>query len=183
MLKFDLEMVMIKHSLSTFNPEEDEDDGMIIDHLDISSVPLPWYRSHTLWSNMMAKTFDETYKCHSNFLDAHPAITNKMRSVLCDWLIEVKAQRIFEKTKNEFFQVCEVYHLHRETYHLAIAYVDQYLCNTTNLPKAKLQLLGITSLFIASKIEVRKRINYFSLIHFFVLGNLSTTYIGICLCH
>jgi hypothetical protein len=50
--------------------------------------------------------------------------------------------------------VCEVYHLHRETYHLAIAYVDQYLCNTTNLPKAKLQLLGITSLFIASKIEV-----------------------------
>ncbi len=50
--------------------------------------------------------------------------------------------------------MCEVYHLHRETYHLAIAYVDQYLCNTTNLPKAKLQLLGITSLFIASKIEV-----------------------------
>jgi hypothetical protein len=46
---------------------------------------------------MMAKTFDETYKCHSNFLDAHPAITNKMRSVLCDWLIEVKTQRIFEK--------------------------------------------------------------------------------------
>ena len=79
-------MVMIKHSLSTCNPEdEDQDDGIILD----LSVPLPWYRSHTLWSNMMAKTFDETYKCHSNFLESHPAITAKMRSVLCDWLIEV----------------------------------------------------------------------------------------------
>lgn len=133
------ELIIMKHCLTSCktDEEEDRDDGIIIDHLDFSSVPLPWYRTHTLWSNMMAKTFDETYKCHSNFLDAHPVITTRMRSVLCDWLIEV----------------CEVYHLHRETYHLAIAYVDQYLCNTTNLPKAKLQLLGITSLFIASKIE------------------------------
>ncbi|CAF3901604.1 unnamed protein product [Rotaria sp. Silwood2] len=132
------EMVMVKYSLSTCNNEEDDqDDGIIIDHLDLSSVPFPWYRSHPLWSNMMAKTFDETYKCHSNFLDAHPAITTKMRCVLCDWLIEV----------------AEVYHLHRETYHLAIAYIDQYLCNTNNLPKGKLQLLGITALFIAAKIE------------------------------
>ncbi len=90
-------MVMIKHSLSTCSTEgEDQDDEIIIDHLDLSSVPLPWYRSHSLWSNMMAKTFDEIYKCHSNFLDAHPAITTKMRSVLCDWLIEVK-------DKNSFF--------------------------------------------------------------------------------
>jgi hypothetical protein len=84
-------MVMVKHSLATCNnEEEDRDDGIIIDHLDLSTAPLPWYRSHALWSNMMAKTFDETYKCHTSFLDAHPAITTKMRSVLCDWLIEVK---------------------------------------------------------------------------------------------
>ncbi len=90
-----IETVMIKHSLSTCNTEEDRDDGIIID---VSpSAPLPWYRSHALWSNMMAKTFDETYKCHSNFLDAHPAITAKMRSVLCDWLIEVETKflRVF----------------------------------------------------------------------------------------
>ena len=61
-----------------------------------------------------------------------------MRSVLFDWLIEV----------------CSVYNLHRETYHLSIAYVDQYLCRTTQLPKTKFQLLGITALFVASKIEV-----------------------------
>ena len=52
------------------------------------------------------------------------------------------------------FQVSEVYHLHRETYHLAIAYVDQYLSNTSSLIKTKLQLLGIAALFIAAKIEV-----------------------------
>jgi hypothetical protein len=87
---------MVKHSISACrDEEEDQDDGIIIDNLDLSSVPLPWYRSHKLWSNMIAKTFDETYKCHSNFLDAHPAITIKMRSVLCDWLIEVKRKFLF----------------------------------------------------------------------------------------
>ena len=101
MLPFNLEIAMLKHSLSTYNnddDDEDQDDGIIIDHLDLSSVPYPWYRFHSLWSNMMAKTFDEQYKCHSNFLDAHPAITPKMRSILCDWLIEVKNQIYFHFT-------------------------------------------------------------------------------------
>jgi len=124
---------MSKHSLPT-GQDDEIDDGEIIEH---STVPKPWYRSHALWSNMMVKTLDKIYKCRSNFLDVHPAITVKMRSVLCDWLIEV----------------CEVYHLHRETYHLAIAYVDKFLCNTSNLPKNKLQLLGVSALFIAAKIE------------------------------
>ena len=48
-----------------------------------------------------------------------------------------------------------MYHLHRETYHLAIAYIDQYLCRTNNLAKQKFQLLGITALFVAAKIEVK----------------------------
>lgn len=139
------ELVMVKHSSSTRHYEEKEidderkhqDERILVDQLDFSSLPTAWFRRNPLWSNLMSKTFDEKYKVRSNFLDAHPAITLKMRSVLCDWLIEV----------------CEVYHLHRETYHLAVAYVDQYLSNTNHLAKAKLQLLGITSLFIAAKIE------------------------------
>lgn len=66
---------------------EKHDEG--IEEKNVSSNNLPWYHSHALWSNMMTKTFDERYKSHGNFLDAHPAITAKMRSVLCDWLIEV----------------------------------------------------------------------------------------------
>ena len=60
-----------------------------------------------------------------------------MRAILLDWLIEV----------------CEVYKLHRETYYLAIDYIDRYLSKKKSLPKTHLQLLGITSLFIAAKVE------------------------------
>ncbi|XP_013790446.1 G1/S-specific cyclin-E-like, partial [Limulus polyphemus] len=49
--------------------------------------------------------------------------------------------------------VCEVYRLHRETFYLAQDFIDRYLATQKNLPKQQLQLLGITSLFVAAKIE------------------------------
>lgn len=51
-------------------------------------------------------------------------------------------------------QVCEVYRLHRETYHLAVDFIDRYLSATRGYLKSQLQLLGITSLFVAAKLEV-----------------------------
>lgn len=51
-------------------------------------------------------------------------------------------------------QVCEVYTLHRETYYLAVDYIDRYLSNTKNIHKTRLQLVGVTALFIAAKLEV-----------------------------
>lgn len=56
----------------------------------------------------------------------HPLLQPRMRSVLLDWLIEV----------------CEVYRLHRETYYLAMDFLDRYLALTENLPKTQLQLIG-----------------------------------------
>lgn len=50
-----------------------------------------------------------------------------MRSILLDWLNEVR----------------EVYKLHRETFYLAVDFLDRYLGTTTNTPKSKLQLIGI----------------------------------------
>ncbi|KAH8020119.1 hypothetical protein HPB51_024839 [Rhipicephalus microplus] len=50
-------------------------------------------------------------------------------------------------------EVCEVYRLHRDTYYLAQDILDRYLAKTSNLPKNQLQLLGITSLFLAAKME------------------------------
>ena len=64
--------------------------------------------------------------------------------------------RIFS-SPNVFLQVCEVYTLHRETFYLAADYIDRYLTKTTNIHKTRLQLVGITALFIAAKLEVRKR--------------------------
>jgi len=51
--------------------------------------------------------------------------------------------------------VCEVYKLHRETFYLAADFVDRYLSTQSNVQKYQLQLLGVTALFIAAKIEVR----------------------------
>merc|ERR1712141_210343 len=60
-----------------------------------------------------------------------------MRTILLDWLIEV----------------CEVYGLHRETFYMGTDFFDRYMSKTFNIPKNKLQLIGVTCLFIAAKIE------------------------------
>ena len=51
-------------------------------------------------------------------------------------------------------QVCEEYKLHRETYYLAIDMHDRFLDTQKCIQKEHLQAIGITCLFIASKIEV-----------------------------
>ncbi len=50
--------------------------------------------------------------------------------------------------------MCEVYRLHKETFTLAVDYLDRYLSVVSSVPKTQLQLLGIASLFIAAKLEV-----------------------------
>jgi hypothetical protein len=51
-------------------------------------------------------------------------------------------------------QVCEVYKLHKETYYLAVDFVDRFLATAEDVITERLQLLGVTALFIAAKIEV-----------------------------
>lgn len=48
----------------------------------------------------------------------------------------------------------EVYSLHRQTAYLAQDYFDRFMLTQENINKDYLQLIGITALFIASKIEV-----------------------------
>lgn len=61
-----------------------------------------------------------------------------MRAILFDWMIEV----------------CNAYRLHRETLHLAIEYFDRYMTLSKDVVRMdRLQLIGMTSLFIASKVE------------------------------
>ena len=76
-------------------------------------------------------------------------LNNLMRSILVDWMIDVSS---------EFF-------LKRETFHTALNYVDRYLSIVPNIKKWDLQLLGLTSLFVASKMEVNF-IYLYSVIHF-----------------
>ena len=52
------------------------------------------------------------------------------------------------------WQVGEVYRLHRETFFLAADFIDRYLSKTRNTQKQQLQLIGVTALFVAAKLEV-----------------------------
>lgn len=100
--------------------------------------PLPNFsfaESKEVWELMMVK--DEQYVRNPAVLLRHPSLEARMRAILFDWMSEVS----------------EVYKLHRETFYLAVDFVDRYLAAQTGIPKAQLQLVGITCLFIASKIE------------------------------
>ncbi|XP_037603789.1 cyclin-A1 isoform X1 [Sebastes umbrosus] len=71
------------------------------------------------------------------FLEKHPEITNGMRVILVDWLVEV----------------VEEYKLRSETLHLAVNYLDRFLSGTAFVKRGKLQLVGTAALMIAAKYE------------------------------
>lgn len=100
--------------------------------------PLPklnWADSKEVWRVMIEK--ERHYAKDPSMLERHPSLQAKMRTILLDWLIEV----------------CEVYKLHRETYYLAHDFIDRYLTKERDIIKHQLQLIGITALFIAAKLE------------------------------
>lgn len=102
------------------------------------SSPLPqlsWADANEVWEIMLEK--DRKYKRDYLYIRKHPSLQPRMRAVLLDWLIEV----------------CEVYRLHRETFYLAVDFVDRYLSTQRNIAKTRLQLVGVTALFVAAKIE------------------------------
>jgi len=104
-------------------------------------APLPNFRwaDHQLMWDLMAKRETGTYTRKSSLamLQRHQSIQAKMRAILLDWLIEV----------------CEVYRLHRETFYLAVDFLDRYLGSAESVPKSRLQLTGVTCLFIGAKLE------------------------------
>uniref|UniRef100_A0AAY4EP01 Cyclin N-terminal domain-containing protein n=1 Tax=Denticeps clupeoides TaxID=299321 RepID=A0AAY4EP01_9TELE len=100
--------------------------------------PLPnlcWASKEDVWSNLLQK--DESYNRDTRVMDRHPNLQPKMRAILLDWLMEV----------------CEVYLLHRETFYLAQDYFDRFMATQKDVVKSTLQLIGISSLFIAAKME------------------------------
>uniref|UniRef100_A0AAY4D3C5 Cyclin N-terminal domain-containing protein n=1 Tax=Denticeps clupeoides TaxID=299321 RepID=A0AAY4D3C5_9TELE len=98
-------------------------------------LPFSWSCSAEVWVNMLSK--DQKYKHSKNLTERHPTIQPEMRAVLLDWLMEV----------------CEAYTLHRQTFYLAQDFVDRFLLAQENMDQHRLQLTGITALFIASKVE------------------------------
>ncbi|CAK6982959.1 G1/S-specific cyclin-E2 [Scomber scombrus] len=107
-------------------------------NLFIKASPIPrlsWASSDDVWIKMLNKELK--YVHDKSYLQRHPKLQPKMRSILLDWLLEVS----------------EVYSLHRQTAYLAQDYFDRFMLTQDNVNKDCLQLVGITALFIASKIE------------------------------
>ena len=70
------------------------------------------------------------------YMHRQVAVTVKMRSILVVWLVEVNYK----------------FKLVPETLYLTVNIIDRYL-SKTEVTRPKLQLVGVTSLFIASKYE------------------------------
>ncbi|XP_054708179.1 G2/mitotic-specific cyclin-A-like [Uloborus diversus] len=82
------------------------------------------------------KELQHKFRPRPTYMSKQQDITLSMRTVLVDWLVEVG----------------EEYRLQVETLHLAVSYVDRFLSRMSVL-RAKLQLVGTASMFIASKYE------------------------------
>ena len=104
-------------------------------------TPLPelsWADRQDIWDLMVKKESGMYQRQNADqVLTRHPALQPRMRAILLDWLIEV----------------CEVYRLHRETFYLAVDFIDRFLSVAPAIPKNRLQLIGVTCLFIGAKIE------------------------------
>uniref|UniRef100_A0AAG5DBQ6 Cyclin N-terminal domain-containing protein n=1 Tax=Anopheles atroparvus TaxID=41427 RepID=A0AAG5DBQ6_ANOAO len=98
---------------------------------------LSWVDSAAMWKQMCRKDDVGWLAREPKMFNDHPGLQPRMRAILLDWLNEV----------------CEVYKMYRETYYLAVDYIDRYLSRKKGLQKTHLQLLGVTALFIAAKVE------------------------------
>lgn len=81
---------------------------------------------------------EEQYKTKPDYLDRHQRnVLWTMRAILLDWIQEV----------------CSDYLFKRETFHYAINYVDRYLSSVFHIDLRELQLVGLSALFLAAKME------------------------------
>ena len=72
------------------------------------------------------------------FENKQAQVTWTMRGILLDWIMEV----------------CMEFTIKRETFHYAVNYVDRYLTLVPQIPKIQLQLVGVTAMYLAAKMEV-----------------------------
>ncbi|NXC12932.1 CCNA2 protein, partial [Corythaeola cristata] len=97
----------------------------------VNNVPDYISDIHTYLREMEVKC-----KPKMGYMKKQPDITNSMRAILVDWLVEVG----------------EEYKLQNETLHLAVNYIDRFLSSMSVL-RGKLQLVGTAAMLLASKFE------------------------------
>ncbi|XP_035983326.1 cyclin-A2-like isoform X2 [Fundulus heteroclitus] len=99
--------------------------------INVNEVPEYASEIHTYLREMEVKT-----RPKAGYMKKQPDITNSMRAILVDWLVEVG----------------EEYKLQNETLYLAVNYIDRFLSSMSVL-RGKLQLVGTAAMLLASKFE------------------------------
>jgi len=79
---------------------------------------------------------EAAYQANPNYMRRQEDLTDNMRVILVDWLAEVSGE----------------YNITEQTHHLAVNYTDRFL-SKIRVKRAKLQLVGVTALYIAAKLE------------------------------
>jgi len=91
--------------------------------------------------NEIQQCYATAESCHRPDADyirrMQPNISNRMRGILIDWLIEVHHK----------------FKLHIETLYGSVDLIDRYLSKCAPITRSKLQLVGVAAMFIASKYE------------------------------
>lgn len=81
---------------------------------------------------------EQDYQFNPHYLDTTGThIKWNMRAILLNWIVEVS----------------DDFGLKRSTYHYAANYIDRYLAVTPDIPVKNLQLVGLTALDLATKLE------------------------------
>lgn len=96
----------------------------------------PWtLPTHEYYISLNSKSY--LYPQIPIYFRNQPNITKSMRAILYDWMMEV----------------CSELTLKRETFHLSIEYCDRYLSVKPQISKGIYQLVGLTCMYIAGKVE------------------------------
>lgn len=94
------------------------------------------FRALTNSTSPLVITLPQTQSHPKPYMDRQADINEKMRAILVDWLVEVHMK----------------FRLVPDTLYLCVNIIDRY-CSIAKVSRTKLQLLGVTSLFLACKHE------------------------------
>lgn len=127
---------LLNNSLLQPYSEASREDLDLIINMKSPMPALNWANSADLWKMMRLK--DLQYRHDFDYLKRHVGIEAQMRAILIDWMVEISY----------------AYRLHRETMHLSLEYMDRFMTFSKHQMRVdRLQLIGITSLFLAAKVE------------------------------
>ncbi|XP_037936102.1 G1/S-specific cyclin-E-like [Teleopsis dalmanni] len=106
----------------------------------IGPCPLPalsWADEVEVWQELHKKDEKYAHVRSSIMFKKHPDMKPHYRTITLNWLMEL----------------CVTNKQRRETYYLAVDYMDRYMHAVQWMPKSFFQLVGVTCLFVASKVE------------------------------